>query len=424
LGKWNGKDFSLSIKSSSLTVSFGGKAGADVFSWDGVGRLWTGMENGISYRRGLNGRIVAKWLSDSPSIGVGWLRKLMPAPRKLTEKMPARSRRWLASEEGLALEERARLRLAGLFADISAGSVVLPEPPPEALLPFVHTILAFDRERSAADAQHYHQVYQPVGILPPDQYFSVVLQATEGCSFNTCTYCTFYRDRPFRVKSPAQFLEHARQVKTFIGGGMSLRRTLFLGDANALAAPMKRLVEIFSITQQEFDIPALGGVFAFLDGFSGERKTVADYRTLASLGLTRVYIGMESGNPALLKFLKKPGEPSDVLNAVESMKQAGVAVGVIVLLGAGGHTYARQHVTDTVQLLNAMPLDADDLIYFSELIEDEGMDYTRDAHAANLRPLTSAERIAQGEEIEQKLIFSLEGGTPHISRYDIREFVY
>jgi hypothetical protein len=71
-----------------------------------------------------------------------------------------------------------------------------------------------------------------------------------------------------------------------------------------------------------------------------------------------------------------------------------------------------------------MPLDLDDLIYFSELVESEGMDYTRDAYQQQLQPLTSAERIGQGEEIENQLVFSDDGGIPHISRYDIREFVY
>jgi hypothetical protein len=71
-----------------------------------------------------------------------------------------------------------------------------------------------------------------------------------------------------------------------------------------------------------------------------------------------------------------------------------------------------------------MGLDADDLIYFSELIEREGMQYSRDAFQAGLTPLSSAERIAQGEEIEARLAFDPGRGVPHLSRYDIREFVY
>jgi hypothetical protein len=71
-----------------------------------------------------------------------------------------------------------------------------------------------------------------------------------------------------------------------------------------------------------------------------------------------------------------------------------------------------------------MPLDANDLVYFSELVENEGLEYTRDAFSADLMPLSPAERLAQGDRIETGLRFSPQLGTPHISRYDIREFVY
>ena len=46
-------------------------------------------------------------------------------------------------------------------------------------------------------------VYSPVGILPPDQYLALVVQATRGCAFNTCTFCDLYRDG-YRVKSAAE----------------------------------------------------------------------------------------------------------------------------------------------------------------------------------------------------------------------------
>jgi hypothetical protein len=81
-------------------------------------------------------------------------------------------------------------------------------------------------------------------------------------------------------------------------------------------------------------------------------------------------------------------------------------------------------VRDTVRLLNEMRLDMDDILYFSELIESEGLPYTQAAYDAGLVPLTTEERLAQGEAIERQLRFSQAGGVPHISRYDIREFVY
>jgi radical SAM superfamily enzyme YgiQ (UPF0313 family) len=133
---------------------------------------------------------------------------------------------------------------------------------------------------------------------------------------------------------------------------------------------------------------------------------------------------MESGDAELLQYLKKPGKPADVLQAVQAMKSGGVDVGIIVLLGAGGHQYAKQHIDKTVSIINQMNLDLNDIVYFSELIESENLTYVKDAYQTALKPLTSEERIAQADAIEERLVFSEEGGTPHISRYDIREFVY
>jgi Radical SAM superfamily len=402
IGQWQGRAITLSVRPNCLTVSVDGPLNASVFSFDCAGRPWTALLDGISYRRGLDGKLIAKW-------------------QKATRE---RERRWLPADEAMQVEERARLTLSQLYAAIQSGAAEMREPLPEDGKIVFERAIAFDEARSRGDAARYHQVYKPVGILPPDQYMAVVLQMTEGCSFNTCNFCSFYKDRPFRIKRPAEFREHAQAVRDFLGAGLSLRRTIFLGDANALVAPMPLLLPLLDVVHEVYDVSRLGGLYAFLDGFSGERKTASDYRALAVRGLKRVYIGMESGNDALLRFLEKPSTADEVVRAVKAMKSGGLAVGVIILLGAGGKQYGAGHVQDTIKALNAMPLDMDDIIYFSELFVDEGMAYAQAAYTAQLQPLTSHERIAQGEEIERGLRFTLERGTPHISRYDIREFVY
>jgi hypothetical protein len=401
-GRWGARAVTLSTKPNCLTVSL--QAGGDsvVASYDLAGRLWTALLDGVSYRRGLDGKIVAKWQTGAEE----------------------RQRRWLPADEALLLEDRLREQVASLWAALQSGAARLEAPLPEAVCQDIDRALRFDNERSRSDTARYHQVYKPVGILPPDQYMAVVLQATEGCSFNTCTFCNFYRDRPFRIKTPPEFRRHAEAVRDFLDAGLSLRRTVFLGDANALVTPMPRLLPLLEVVHQVYDVEALGGLYAFLDGFSGEKKTAQDFRRLSESGLRRVYVGLESGSAPLLRFLKKPGAPEDALRAVQAMKTGGVAVGVIVLLGAGGQSYAREHVRETIRIVNAMGLDAGDLLYFSELVESEGLPYVQDAYQAGLQPLSQPERLAQGEAIEAGLKFSEAGGTPHISRYDIREFVY
>jgi hypothetical protein len=402
LGKWKEYTLTLSLKANCLTVSFQSWFESEVYSFDNAGRLWTAMVKNISYRRGLDGKIVAKWTSEAFN----------------------HERRWLSKEEARALEEQARLAAVNLYDSVVDGTAQLQNELPAESQQIFQRITAFDHVRVEQDIARYHRVYYPVGILPPDQYMAVVLQATEGCSFNTCTFCTFYRNRPFHIKTPAELSEHIQGVKAFLENGMSLRRTIFLGDANALVVPTPRLLSLFDTIHQHLDVEKLGGIYAFLDGFSGEKKTVEDYQELKKRGLKRVYIGMESGNEELLRFLKKPGKPEDVIQAVNTMKSAGIAVGIIILLGAGGKTYAKGHIQDTIRAINRMKLDLDDIVYFSELIESEGMEYVRDAYQAQLQPLSPEEQLSQADEIERALDFSESGGTPHISRYDIREFVY
>ena len=97
---------------------------------------------------------------------------------------------------------------------------------------------------------------------------------------------------------------------------------------------------------------------------------------------------------------------------------------MIVLIGAGGREYASAHVKDTIDVINAMQLGADDIIYFSELVANDDLEYAQDAHQAKLQPLIQKERLQQQEAIRAGLRFPKPDAKPRISRYDIREFVY
>lgn len=401
-GLWRGNPLTISLRDSGLIVSVGAPDRAAVISYDGAGRLWSIWHDGRHYRRGLNGRVLSKWRDNE---GV-------------------RQREWLDTPNARTLEEQAHALLATLYADFTTGAVPLNVPLPREGHFLLARAVTFDPAHSQSDTRRYTEIYKPIGILPPDQYMAVVLQLTEGCSFNTCTFCDFYRDRPFRVKGDDEFQEHLRAVKDYLGDGLKLRRGIFLADANAMVIPMSRLVKSLDTISNEFDTSTRDGVYAFLDGFSGAKKSDEDYQQLARRGLRRVYIGLESGSARLLSFLRKPGKPEDVIRAVVAMKAGGVSVGIIILLGAGGRQFSTEHVEDTVAVLNALPLDQSDLIYFSDLVEHPVLAYTRQAREAGLVALTLAEREQQEDQIRQGLRWAQQAARPRISRYDIREFIY
>jgi hypothetical protein len=395
-GRWHATSYAISLKDSSLSVAINGQ---HIVVCDRAGRLYSVYRAGLHHRRSLNGSILQKWTTDE------------------------RQRRWLDHAAADQLIDAAAGQFRQLGAALGAPDWEWVTPPDRSsalddLLQVIERAARFDKVAARRDAARFAEVYAPIGILPPDQYLALVLQATVGCSFNSCTFCDLYH-QPFRVKTPDEFRRHVREVREYLGESLLLRqRSIFLGAANALAIPMPRLLPLLDILQEE--LGRHGKVYAFLDAFTGTRKSVADYRALAARGLQRVYIGLESGHDPLLEFVRKPGHARDAIETVRAIKAAGINAGVIVLIGLGGGRFAAGHAADTINVLNHMQLDSGDLLYFSDLVEEPGTPYPIMAEQQGIRALTRSERAAQRNLIRS----GLPPSGVKISNYDVREFVY
>jgi hypothetical protein len=405
-GWLDGQPITLSLKRGALTVALDENT---VLVLDQSGRLWSFYTARHHFRRGLNGSVLAKWTQH----GVRQRRHLRRSECDLILRRSSIILQQLRDRLTLAIEATP----AGRSADGTATS--------PAVAGEIHEILArgavFDVTTARADVDQYHRVYKPIGILPPDQYLALVLQVTEGCSFNTCTFCSFYRDRPFRIKSPRELRAHIAAVRAFLGESMHMRRGIFLADANALVVPQTQMVKLLDVMNEELEKPQ--EIMSFLDGFSGQKKSSEDFAALAKRGLRRVYVGLESGHDPLLKWVRKPGRAADAVTAVQHMKAGGANAGIIVMLGLGGERYAEGHVRDTVEVVSQMGLGRGDLLYFSEFVP-YGTLYSSltQIGAPDLLPLSQPKMKAQREAIVANLCFGDE--RPRIASYDIREFVY
>jgi radical SAM superfamily enzyme YgiQ (UPF0313 family) len=389
----------VSLKPHSIAVSVDGTR---VVSWDRGGRLYTVYDDGVTWRRGLSGQMIRKrregnvrervLLAGGDADGV--VDSAAGTARATLDRMSSGSWRWTGAVDRVVAQE------ARALLDMSSR---------------------FDAAAARADATRFGLVFGRVGILPPDQYLSLVVQATEGCSFNSCTFCDLYHEK-FRVRTPEEFRQHVAGVLGYLGASASLRsRGIFLGAANALAVPMGRLMPIFETLLEDVDA-ARRGVYAFVDGFTGVRKTASEYRLLSHLGLRRVYVGLESGHDRLLAFVRKPGSADDATETVRAIKTAGVQAGVIVMTGLGGERFAEAHERDTVAVINAMGLGGGDLVYFSDLVEVPSSAYPLMAAEARIRPLAQEERRQQQARIRAGLRFA--AAPPQFAAYDIREFTY
>ncbi len=379
----DGLPATVSVTDRALTVSRNDEL---VVAWDAAGRLYSVVDGDVTYRRGLNGRVLVKWREHGD-----------------------RRRAWASrSDAGALIDRSAALAASAAEGDTGTGA--------RAALALA---ARFDGRAAAADAARFADLYQPIGILPPDQYLALVLQATEGCSFRSCTFCEFYRGI-YHVKAPAAFAAHVAAVRAYLGASIRLRaHGIFLGSANALAVPMSGLLPIFDVVAAQFQGRP---IYAFLDGFTGLRKDTGDYHALAARGLRRVYVGLESGHDALLAFVRKPSTSEQAIETVRIIKSAGLNVGVIVMVGLGGDRFAAAHVAETASAVTRMGLGRGDLLYFSDLVEMPGDAYARAAREAGIRALTGEERAAQRDAIAGAIQFP--SSAPQMATYDVREFVY
>ncbi len=390
--------------------------GDEVAAYDLSGRLYALTRSGSMWRRSLDGH---------------WLEKGVLAGTRV--------RRRHAAAAGAELIEEARLAALGVLRALDSPADCAPDEANEVHLR-LERVVAFDRAALERDAERFRTLYSPIGILPPDEYLALLVQVTEGCSWNDCTFCDLGRQAPFRVKSVSELEAHIEAVCAYMGAALSLRRSVFLGSANALAVGHERLLPLIECVRRFFVIapPALPpsarsawlsedprrvlGLSAFVDAWTGQGKRVEEWSAYAALGLRRVSLGLETGDPELLAWLGKAGSPQDAATLVRRLHAAGIACAVIVLLGAGGERFYAAHVHRTAAVLGAMGLDGRDIVYFSEIVSQPELPYARRMEADGLRPLTPLRLHSQRQTIAD--VFASQRSRPRCSSYDIREFVY
>lgn len=394
-------------------------------SFDEEGRLIGAWFQGITYRRALDNRILAKW-SESPRPG-------------------HRHRRFLTREGVRAVEDRALSYVERVFHHLSRGRMDTGSTPfsvVSRVQEWLQRVRRWDWARLEQERERFYRIYKPVPILPPDQYLALVLQATEGCSYNRCTFCTFYRDRPFRIKGVDVFREHVDRVKGFFGRGITTRRTIFLADANAVMVAQDRLLAFLDVANEAFPILPhhlsgseralwreahpwhIQGIYAFLSAPDALRKTAADFAAMRERNLRRVYVGLETGHDPLRAFIRKQGTAADVLEAVRTIKAGGVSVGIIFMVGIGGEVYREVHFRDTVSLIRQMPLGPGDILYTSPFVASPEAPYVYDAAEAGLLELTPVQLRAEEERFRRALLPWARERDVRVSHYDIREFIY
>jgi radical SAM superfamily enzyme YgiQ (UPF0313 family) len=191
--------------------------------------------------------------------------------------------------------------------------------------------------------------YEGMIFRPPSEADSLILQVTVGCSYNRCTFCSAYQGKRFRIKSFEEIKEDVDEVSPY-----KIRR-VFLADGDALSIPQKRLLQILSYLKEK--LKGLERVGIYANAKDVLRKEVDELKALKDLGLGILYLGLESGDPEVLKRIKKNATVDQLIHAGKRVKESGVLLSVTVILGIGGVEGSPSHAAETGKVLSAMDPD-------------------------------------------------------------------
>ena len=244
---------------------------------------------------------------------------------------------------------------------------------------------------------------------PPGEWKSYLLQATVGCSNNTCTFCGMYRDKRFHIRPMADILEDIRMAKAYYG---DVRR-VFLCDGDAIIMPTDDLIAILDTLYATF--PSLEKVTTYAGPRSTLAKTPEELKRLREHGLARAYLGVETGSDALLRQIKKGVGAQQMLEAGVRLREAGMDLWVMILLGLGGRDGSEQHILDTAAMMNEMkPRHLSALT----LTLCPGTELYADYRAGKFQPITPVDSLREARLLVEKLeVDPLHFTCDHASNY-------
>ncbi len=193
--------------------------------------------------------------------------------------------------------------------------------------------------------------YEGMMIRPPSEANSILLQVTLGCSHNKCTFCGTFREKRFNIKKDDVIFEDIEFAREYC----TRQNRLFICDGDAMIVPQKRLVKILKRIKDRLPWVKRVGLYANTKGIG--MKTDDQLKELNKLGVTLVYMGLESGDDQILKDIRKGANSAKMIKMGKRIKKAGMQLSVTVLVGLGEKLKSRQHAQETGRVLSAIDPD-------------------------------------------------------------------
>ncbi len=200
-------------------------------------------------------------------------------------------------------------------------------------------------------AKRTEMFYAEPVYRPPSEAYSLLIQATVGCSSaaaGRCYFCSSYLfnkkvpEKRFRIRPTREIIEDIEIGRSQYG---SYVEKIFLLDSNALIIKTLELLKILKKCYESFPNLKQISCYACCDDIL--RKSDEELRELREAGLKTIFVGLESGDQEVLDLVNKGATVKEQIDAVVKAEGAGIQTSVTVILGLGGRKLSEHHAINT-----------------------------------------------------------------------------
>ncbi len=221
---------------------------------------------------------------------------------------------------------------------------------------------------------------------PPSEAYSLIVQATIGCTHNKCSFCKMFKEKRFQTRPTEDIIaDFAWARKRY----RSVPR-IFLADANALCLKTDKLMPILTYIEETF--PECERVTIYGRASDILRKTEDELKQLREHGLTMVYIGAESGSDKVLEMCHKGETRKQLIDAVKMIEKVGIKASVTFINGLAGKDGWEDHAIQTGSMITEM--NASYVSLLTLLVDPQAPMYD-DIQSGRLKLLTPEEVLAE-----------------------------
>ena len=229
---------------------------------------------------------------------------------------------------------------------------------------------------------------------PPFEARSLLLQVTTGCSHNRCSFCTMYRDEPFRVEPLEQIEEDLAEARQYVPNVTRV----FLENGDPFALSADRLEQIAVMIHAYLPRVETIAMYASIKNVIG--KSDEELRRLRNLGINELNIGVESGLDEALVYMNKGYTSDQAKHELNRLKEAGIDYGANIILGCAGPERRHENAAATAALLNeTKPY----LIFTGTIHSDSGCPLYEDIQNGRFVESTFGEYLDEEEELLELL---------------------